>query len=69
MEYKTKICVIDPDTCLVEHWEGVLEPRPNPEKDLTLVEQLVSSYFANVFNKPDKYDTGYAIGVEYYEPC
>lgn len=70
MLYKTRICVIDPNTCLVEHWEGELEPKESKEyPDLTLIEKLVWSYFSNVFNKSDKYDTNYAIGVEYYEPC
>ena len=70
MQYKTKICVIDPNTCLVEHWEGVLEPIVNPDyPDDSLVLQLVNSYFSNIFNKFDKYSTDYAIGVEYYEPC
>ena len=70
MMYKAKICVIDPKTCLVEHWEGKLEPKESSEfSDLTLIEKLVNSYFSNIFSKPDKYDTDYAIGIEYYEPC
>ena len=70
MKYKTKICVIDPNTCLVEHWEGILEPNVNPEyPDDSLVLQLVNSYFSKVFDKHDKYSIDYAIGVDYYEPC
>lgn len=70
MKYKTKICIIDPDTCLVEHWEGELEPKSELEfKEFTLVERLVQAYFSDFFTKSDKYDTQYAIGVEYYEPC
>lgn len=70
MKYKTKVCVIDPNTYLVEHWEGILEPSIHPMyPDETLVLQLVNSYFSNVFDKPDKYNTDYAIGIEYYEPC
>ena len=70
MLYNVKVCVIDPTTCLVDHWEGTLEPKDDPEySDLTLVEKLVNSYFSDIFNKHDKYDTDYAIGIEYYEPC
>lgn len=66
MKYQTKICIIDPNTCLVEHWEGVLEPIENPQD--TLIEQLIHRYFSEVFDKVDKYETAYAIGIEYYEP-
>ena len=51
MMYKAKICVIDPKTCLVEHWEGKLEPKESSEfSDLTLIEKLVNSYFSNIFS-------------------